>query len=245
LGECVGYTVDVWADNTAGGFGQYDQVWPAPFPDRRAGQSPELCADVVGILQPGETETLTETVLAGYRNTEGRVMPSGLGTTAFVPSFLPRCSQPCTALHLGSRLGAYWPVVDVLVFRVVPPSAASMPFSIDVKTMRPKAVSGQSTTVEITYTNPLAFTVRTPLFGPCWKVKTGTAKVDCSGSLPALIVGPHQTVDLVGTVWARVGFKATGAPLVAGKYAINLGDQYGTNDFQAQHPAPEFTVTSS
>jgi hypothetical protein len=242
VGECVDYIVELWAHN-GGGFGQYDEVWPAPYPARRAGYGPELCADVLDILPPGETRTLTETVVAGYRNAAGAVMPSELGATAFGPSFLPQCSQPCTALQVGSRLGADWPVVDTLAFRVVPPPTASMPYTIHVKTLSPKAPSGQSTQVEMTYTNPLAFTVRTPLFGPCWAVKTGTATVDCSEKLPALIIGPHQTVDLVGTVWARKGFKSTGAPLAPGTYAINLGDQYGATKSTPGFPVPVFTAT--
>jgi hypothetical protein len=67
-----------------------------------------------------------------------------------------------------------------------------------------------------------------PLFGPCWKVKSGTGTVDCSGALAAVIVGPHATVDLVGTVYARKGFEASGAPLAPGDYGFDLGNLYGS-----------------
>ncbi len=231
-GSCGGPT-DIWADNKAGGFGQYDHVWPAPYPTRGAGEVNVTCSDGgVTALNPGQSTTETETILAGYRDATGNVMPSSLGATSFTPSFLPQCAQPCQTLR-----------PNALLIRVVPPDVASLPYAITVKTMSPTAASGHSTTVEITYANPLAFSVRTPLFGPCWTVKSGTATVDCSGPLPALIIGPHQTVDLVGTVWARAGFTATGAPLAPGKYAIDLGDQYGSPYPSPGFPLPVFTAT--
>lgn len=232
LNTCTG-PGDIWAENTAGGFGQYDQVWPAPYPTRGTGEVTVTCADGgVTFLNPGRSTTETDTILAGYRDAVGDVMPSSLGATSFTPSFLPQCAQPCRSLR-----------PNALLIRVVPPAVAALPFHVTVKTMSPTAASGHSTQVEITYDNPLAFAVRTPLFGPCWTVKSGIATVDCSGALPALIIGPHASVDLVGTVWARAGFKATGAPLAPGTYEIDLGDQYGSATSSPGFPAPVFTAT--
>ena len=75
--------------------------------------------------------------------------------------------------------------------------------------------------------------------------RSGTVTVDCSpGKLPAIVVGPHQTVDLVGTLWARTGFVATGTPLKAGVYALDLGDRYGSVPTQfVPHASPNLTVT--
>jgi hypothetical protein len=215
---CAAHVADVWADNKAGGYGQFDQVWPAPYPERGAGEATEPCVKAGTILNPGGSAQVTETILAGYRDSAGNVMPSSPGGTAFTPSFLPQCAQPCETLQPNS-----------LVLKVDPSLVPPLAFVIDVKTKTPTAASGQSTQVEITYTNPLAFAVRTPIFGPCWTVKSGTATVDCSGRLPALVIGPNQTVELVATVWARAGFRATGTPLAPGLYAINLGDEYGTD----------------
>ena len=103
------------------------------------------------------------------------------------------------------------------------PPPASL-YTIDVPTKQVSAKSGQSATVTMTYTNGTGFEVRMPLFGPCRKVTSGTATVDCSGKLPAVVVGPHGTVGLTGTVWARSGFSATGRPLAAGPYVLPLGD---------------------
>jgi hypothetical protein len=72
---------------------------------------------------------------------------------------------------------------------------------------------------------------------PCWRVKSGSATVDCSEKMPAIVVGPNQTVDLVGTIWARKGLAQTGAPLAAGKYKIDLGDLQGTAySFSSMYP---------
>ena len=232
LDTCTGPDA-IWAENTAGGFGQYDHVWPAPYPTRRSGEVNVTCADGgVTFLNPGRSTTETDTILAGYRDAVGDIMPSSLGATSFTPGFLPQCAQPCHSLR-----------PNALLIRVVPPAVAALPFHVTVKTMSPTAASGHSTQVEITYDNPLAFAVRTPLFGPCWTVKSGTATVDCSGPLPALIIGPHESVDLVGTVWARAGFTATGAPLAPGTYEIDLGDQYGSATSSPGFPAPVFTST--
>jgi hypothetical protein len=73
-------------------------------------------------------------------------------------------------------------------------------------------------------------------------VKTGSAQVDCSGERPAVIIGPHATVELVGTVWARTGFAATGAPLAPGKYGVDLGDVPGSQ-LSATLPNPVLTVS--
>jgi hypothetical protein len=170
--------------------------------------------------RPGRNiPALGDTIVAGYRDADGNVMPSPPGFTSYRPNFLPQCTQPCepdssNAIAVTIRAPA-WPA---------PPSL----YTITVKTLHPRATSGTSVGVEMTYTNGLAFTVRMPLFGPCWSVKAGPGTVDCTGNHPTIVVAPHQTVDLVGTIWARTGFVKNGKPLPAGRYALNLGDLEGT-----------------
>jgi hypothetical protein len=232
LSECASNTVDIWTTPATSGFGQYsDGIWPEPYPARGAGAQPTACARVDTVLLPGATETRTETIVAGYKNAAGDLMPAAPGMTWFSPSFLPQCAQPCPSYRPGS--------ISVTVFS---PQSPESVFKIDVKTKNPRAVSGGSATVELTYTNALAFSVRMHLFGPCWSVKSGTATVDCSGRLPGVVVGPHQTVDLVGTIWARSGFTEAGAPLAPGNYALNLGDLRGSVYLAAPVP-PSLTVT--
>ena len=232
IGECVGYTADVWASPATSGWPPYTEgIWPSPYPAKGAGA--DLCADVVRLLPPGGSYTESDTILAGYHDAAGNVMPSPPGFTSFQPFGLQQCSQPCDP-HAPNSLAVTveaptWPP---------PPSL----YTIDVKTLHPQAASGQSAPVEMTYTNGLAFTVRVPLYGPCWKVKSGTATVDCSGKLPAIVIGPHQSVDLVGTLWARDGFTATGAPLPPRIYTVDLGDLQGTI-FAPGTPYPDLTVT--
>ena len=220
LSECANNTVDVWPTPATSGMGQYsDGVWPFPYPASADYVKPLPCAHVDTFLRPGETVDRAETIVAGFENAAGDLMPAPPGTTAFVPSFLPQCAQPCDVA----------PPVSSLVVVFAPQSPASI-YTIHLKNPTPTAASGASADVEMTYTNALAFTVRMSFFGPCWRVKSGTATADCSGHLPAIVVGPHETVDLVGTLWARTGFVATGAPPKPGQYAVNLGDRYGAID---------------
>ena len=125
--------------------------------------------------------------------------PPGIGS--FVPGFLPQCAQPCDSYPPNSLAVSIWP----------PNQSEAVAYTFDVKTMSLQAASGASVPVELTYTNPLAFRVRMPVLGPCWSVKSGSAQVDCSGKWPTVVVAPHATVDLVGRIWARDGFTATGA----------------------------------
>ena len=173
--------------------------------------SPEVCADV-GARRAARRDRSRSTAMlvGGYRNAGGR--PHARRRRASRRSRAASCrsarSRATSATRTRSRSRSSRRSGRA------PPSL----YTIVVKTKHMTAASGQSTEAEITYTNGLAFTVRMPLFGPCWTVKSGTATVDCSGDRSVVIVGPHQTVDLVGTVWARAGFVATGAPLAAGHY---------------------------
>jgi len=234
LSECANNTVDIWTTPATSGFGQYsDGVWPYPYPATTAGPTPLPCAHVDTFLRPGETVARTETIVAGYENAAGDLMPAPPGSTMFVPSFLPQCAQPC---------GTTPPISSIVT--VFSPQSPETIYTIHLKNPTPSAKSGASVDVEMTYTNTLAFTVRMSFFGPCWHVKSGTATADCSGHLPAIVVGPHETVDLVGTLWARTGFVATGAPLKPGQYAVNLGDQYGAVDSPyVQSQQPHLVVT--
>jgi hypothetical protein len=228
LSECANNTVDVWTTPSTSGVGQYsDGVWPLPYPARGADEQPTTCTHVDTFLRPQETIDRTETIVAGYKNSAGDLMPAPPGTTMFVPSFLPQCGQPCEVT----------PPISSSVY-VFAPQLPETIYTIHLKNPRPSAAAGASVDVEMTYTNALAFTVRMSFFGPCWRVKSGTATADCSGHLPAIVVGPHETVDLVGTLWARKGFVEAGTPLPPGVYAVNLGDQYGTT------PSPDLPNTS-
>ena len=233
LHECAFHTVDAWTDIPTSGQGPAsDGIWPQPYPARGTDAALEACIAVVQTLAPGRSVTLNENAVGGYRNAAGAVMPAPVGVTLFVPSFLPKCAQPCDSNP-----------PHALALSVFPPRVTwSSIYVINVKTLDLHAASGASVPVEMTYTNPLAFRVRMPLFGPCWTVKAGTAQVDCSGKLPAVIVGPHATVDLVGTIWARAGFAATGAPLAPGKYGADLGDIHGSQ-FSVGLPNPVLTVS--
>jgi hypothetical protein len=233
LSECANHTVDIWTTPATGGFGQYsDGVWPYPYPASSADLSPRPCSRVDSFLRPGETVARAETIVAGYKNAAGDLMPAPPGSTMFVPSFLPQCAQPCEVT----------PPISSLV-TVFSPQAPETIYTIHIKNPAPRVASGAPVEVEMTYTNALAFTVRMSFFGPCWHAKSGTPTVDCSGRLPAIIVGPHQSVDLVGTLWARKGFVATGAPLKPGEYAVNLGDQYGGTYLPANSTNPHLVVT--
>jgi hypothetical protein len=233
LHDCALHTVDAWTDIPTSGQGPAsDGIWPQPYPTRGTDAISEPCAEVVQSLPPGQSVTLSENAVGGYRNAAGAVMPAPVGVTLFVPSFLPKCAQPCDSNP-----------PHALALSVFPPRVTwSSIYVVDVKTLDLRAATGASAPVEMTYTNPLAFTVRMPLYGPCWTVKTGTAQVDCSGKVPAVILGPHATVDLVGKVWARQGFTATGAPLAPGKYGVDLGDVAGSR-YSVGLPNPTLTVS--
>jgi hypothetical protein len=192
-----------------------DGFWPMPSPNF-ADEQPDVCPQSAVVLSPGASLTRTVTLLAGYRTVAGDVIPAPPGFTAYVAPFLPACSQPCDPHTPRSA----WVTVEPPVW----PAPASI-YSINYKTQHMSIPSGQSSDAEITYTNPLAVTIRIPLYGPCWHVALGNGSVDCSGSLPVLTVAAHESVDLHGTVWARQGFLQSGAPLAKGRYMINMGDR--------------------
>jgi len=234
LGNCTTQTVDLWSDILRAGQGPSSEgIWPQPYPSRGTDAAPEPCADIGHVLTPGQSETLYGTILAGYRNAAGDVMPAPPGIGSFVPGFLPRCAQPCDSYPPNSLAVSIWP----------PNQLEPVAYTFDVKTMNLQAASGASVPVELTYTNPLAFRVRMPVLGPCWTVKSGSAQVDCTGKWPTVDVAPHATVDLVGRIWARAGFTAAGTPLAPGKYPANLGDLHGSEYSTIGNGFPVLTVT--
>jgi hypothetical protein len=161
-------------------------------------------------LTPGESKPFTQQVLAGYRAGDD-VMPAALGQTSVDPPFLPQCTQPCAS----NRDRA----LNVVIY---PPEwNAIVDFTFADKDLN--AAAGASTKVDLTYHNPLAFTVKTPIYGPCWTVTSGTATVDCSGPIPTVVIGPNATVKLQGTLYARKGMVASGAPLAPGRYPVKVG----------------------
>jgi len=188
---------------------------PAAIPDH-VGAQPDVCADIGTLLGPGDSVSRTVTLLAGYRDAAGNVMPAPPGFTAYVAPIFGSCTQPCQP-HMANSA----------TITVDPPDWPAPPsiYSIDYKTQHMSIPSGQSGDAEITYTNGLAFPVQIPLYGPCWHVALGNASVDCSGPLPVLTIAAHESADLHGTVWARQGFVQSGAPLAKGRYKINMGDR--------------------
>jgi hypothetical protein len=218
IGNCG--AVDLWTKPATSAWAPYTEgIWPQPYPARGADAAPPVCTAAGVLVAPGTTLPETETLYAGYRNQYGQLMPAPPGFTSFRPSFLPQCAQPCdwNAPHsLAITISApSWP----------PPGTL---YTVAVKTLHPKAAAGDSAPVEVVYSNPLGFTVRMPLWGPCWTVKSGPATVDCSHGRPEVIIRGFATVDLIGTIWARKGFVATGAPLATGQYKIDLGDLQGS-----------------
>jgi hypothetical protein len=217
VNTCTG-PVYLWSNPATQAWPPYsDGIWPAPYPARGAGQVviTPTCPPPP-LLAPGASETLSLTLVAGYQNAAGDVMPAPPGFTAVRAPFLSQCTQPCDfnlseAAHVTIEPPT-WP----------PPSSL---YSINYKTQHMSIPSGQSADAEITYTNGLAFAIRIPLYGPCWHVALGNGSVDCSGGLPVLRVAAHESVDLHGTVWARQGFVQSGAPLAKGRYKINMGDR--------------------
>jgi hypothetical protein len=213
---CAG-PVYLWSDPATKAWPPYtDGIWPAPYPTRGTDEvtATPSCAPPQP-LAPGASETRSLTLVAGYQNAAGDVMPAPPGYTAVRVPFLPQCTQPCDynltdAVHVTIE-PPHWPP---------PPSL----YSIVYKTPHMSIPSGQSADAEIVYTNGLAFTVQIPLFGPCWHDELGDATVDCSGPIPVLTIHPGQTADLHGTVWAKQGFVQSGAPLAPGRYMINMGD---------------------
>ena len=234
LGNCTTQTVDLWSDILRAGQGPSSEgIWPQPYPSQRTDAAREPCADIGHVLTPGQSETLYATILAGYRNAAGDVMPAPPGLGSFVPGFLPPCAQPCDSYPPNSLAVSIWP----------PNRSEPVAYSFDIKTMNLRATSAASVPVALSYSNPLAFSVRMPVLGPCWTVKSGSATVDCSGKWPEVVVGPHATVDLVGTIWARQGFVANGAPLAPGQYNADLGDLHGSEYRTVDHGFPVLTVT--
>ncbi len=229
---CYGPTL--WATPATSAWAPYTEgIWPQPFPQRGAGEFVKPCAPTLELLKAGASSVWYDRLIAGYQDAHGHVMPSPPGFTSYRPNFFPQCAQPCAPDSPNA--------VAVTISAPAWPAPADL-YTISVTTLHLHAAGGAAVNVEMTYTNPLAFTVRMPVFGPCWKVKSGAATVDCSGAPAALIVGPNQTVDLVGTVWARRGFTATGAPLAPGRYALDLGDLHG-REHALGDPFPVLTVT--
>jgi hypothetical protein len=208
--------VSLWSNPATQAWPPYsDGIWPMPYPNW-ADEQPDVCPQPAYSLPPGASLTRTVTLLAGYRTAGGDVIPAPPGFTAYRAPLLGSCTQPCDPHTPNSA----WVTVEPPVW----PAPATI-YSINYKTQHMSIASGQSGTAEITYTNPLAVTIRIPLYGPCWHVVLGNGSVDCSGPRPVLTVAARESVDLHGTVWARKGFVQSGAPLAKGRYMINMGDR--------------------
>jgi hypothetical protein len=214
--ECVNQVVSLWSNPATQAWPPYsDGIWPMPYPNW-ADEQPDSCTHMAEMLEPGSSTTLTVTLLAGYRTAGGDIIPAPPGFTAYRAPFLGSCTQPCDPHTPSSAFVTVEPPVWP-----APPSI----YSINYKTQHMSIPSGQSGDAEITYTNPLAVTIRIPLYGPCWHVALGNGSVDCSGPRPVLTITAHESVDLHGTVWARTGFVQSAAPLAKGRYMINMGDR--------------------
>jgi hypothetical protein len=219
LPNWCGARVFLWSNPATQAWPPYTNgIWPLPYPKRDPAQVVDPggpSCPLPAPLAPGASESGFEALTAGYVNAVGDVMPAPPGFTAVRAPYLPQCDQPCD-----------FNLADAVHVTIEPPSWPPPPslYSINYKTQHMSIPSGQSADAEITYTNGLAFTIRIPLFGPCWHVALGNATVDCSGALPVLIIGPHESADLHGTVWARQGFVQSGAPLAKGRHMINMGD---------------------
>jgi len=217
---------DMWTNPATQAWPPYsDGIWPIPYPDH-VGEQPDVCQRSTTVVPAGQSMTRTVTLLAGYHDSAGDIMPAPPGFTAFVAPFLPQCAQPCDPYTPHSA----WVTVDPPIWPA-PPSI----YAINYKTQHLSIPSGQSGDAEITYTNPLAVTIRIPLYGPCWHVALGNASVDCSGARPVLTIAANESADLHGTVWARQGFVQSGAPLAKGRYMINMGDRASETLSEAQY----------
>jgi hypothetical protein len=158
---------------------------------------------------------VNQAVVAGTLDAKGNVLPTPPGWTSFQAPFMPQCVQPCDDNAPNSR--------SVLVYPLGWPATSI--YRLAVPDTELDAPSGGSVNVRVTYTNPLAFTVRLPIYGPCWRVESGAGQVDCSGPIPTVTVAPNSTTGLVGTVHARAGFVAGGKPLPAGRYKLTIADR--------------------
>jgi hypothetical protein len=210
----------MWGSGNTPYWQPFDKIWPQPTPSRGetdCGQPPTLQR-----LAAGASAPFTEHILAGYHDRAGNIFPSPPGPTSFQAAFMDQCSQPCDPNAEHS--------LSVVVYPPDPgrPEADQW-FQVTIPKLVYDVTANSSVDVSITYMNPLVFAVRMPLYGPCWKVDTGTATVDCSGPLTEVTVGPGATVKLSGKVWARTGFKASGAPLEPGMWQMPLGDAPGSN----------------
>jgi hypothetical protein len=209
-------TVSLWSHPATQAWPPYsDGIWPTPYPDR-TGAQPDVCPASETLLPAGRSFTVNITLLAGYRDAAGNIIPAPPGFTAYVAPIYGSCTQPCQPHMINSA--------TITVDPPVWPPPPSI-YSIDYKTQHMSIPSGQSADAEIVYTNGLPVTIRIPLYGPCWHVTHGNATVDCSGSRPVLTVAAHESADLHGTVWARQGFVQSGAPLAKGNYRFNMGDR--------------------
>jgi hypothetical protein len=202
----AGVGTELWAP--------YSTIWPQPAAAQ--GHPCATSAGTVERLAPGETRSFSESVVAGMLDANGDVFPASPGWTSFQAPFIPQCVQPCDYNAPNSR--------GVTVY---PPKwpAPSWLYRLDVADTELDASSGGSVNVRVTYTNPLAFAVRMPIYGPCWRVESGAGHVDCSGPIPTVTVAPKATTRLVGTVHARAGFVARGNPLAAGRYELTIADR--------------------
>ncbi len=189
----------------------YTTIWPQPVAGYPACTSG---AGTVERLAPGETREISEPVIAGAVDANGSVFPAKPGFTWFRAAFLSQCGQPCES-----------PPANSLAVTVWPPGDPGSYYKLRVASDEVDAPPGGAVNVRVTYTNPLDFAVRMPIYGPCWRVESAAGAVDCSGSTPAVTVGPKSTTRLVGTVYARTNFTATGRPLSTGRYRLKIADR--------------------
>ncbi len=194
----------------------YPQVWPEPWPVR--GATPCSAFAAIVHLPAGASQQFSEPVLAGYTDAAGNVMPAPPGWTSFAAPFVRDCAQPCD-----------YNATNSLSVTVYPPDwpAPSSLYTMDVASTDLRAASGDATDEQVTYSNPLAFTVRIAIYGPCWTLAQPAAgvSIDCSGAIPTVAVPANTTVHLTGKVYARTGFVSSGAPLAPGRYPVSIGDR--------------------
>ncbi len=191
----------------------FSTVWPQPVASHAS-----LCVSGGGTVErlaAGEIRVVNQAVVAGTLDAKGNVLPTPPGWTSFQAPFMPQCVQPCDDKAPNSR--------SVIVYPLGWPATSI--YRLAVPDTELDASSGGTALVRVAYTNPLAFTVRLPIYGPCWRVESGAGHVDCSGPIPTVTVAPNSTTGLVGTVFARAGFAAGGKPLAAGRYELTIADR--------------------
>jgi hypothetical protein len=218
----------VWGPGNTDYWQPFNEIWPQPTPTR--GETDCRYGPTLQRLAAGASGTFTEHIAAGYNDAAGNMFPSPPGPTSFQAAFMAQCAQPCDYYAAGS--------LGVIVYPPDPGAEADRWFQVTLPKNEYDVASDASVDVRITYKNPLAVPVRMPLYGPCWKVETGSGTVNCSGAIPTVTVGAGATVKLVGKMWARDDFKAGGAPLAAGRYEIQIGDVLGSGLPVSGSPVP-------